>query len=73
MEREKRYDLADRTFRFASNARTFIKKLRKTIANVEDMKQFIRASGSVGANYIEARCVAGKSIFALNTYSKTGG
>jgi hypothetical protein len=28
--------------------------LPKTIANIEDGKQLIKASGSVGANYIEA-------------------
>lgn len=34
--------------------RIFVKKLKKTIANIEDSKQVIRSSGSVGANYIEA-------------------
>ena len=33
---------------------SFVKKLRKTIGNIEDGKQLIKASGSVGANYIEA-------------------
>ena len=54
MESEKKYDLEDRTLRFAKNVRAFVKKLRKTIANVEDSRQLIRASGSIGANYIEA-------------------
>ena len=27
----------------------------RTIANIEDVKQFVRASGSIGANYIEAK------------------
>ena len=54
MQREKQYDLEDRTLSFAKNVRGFVKKLRKTIANVEDAKQLIKASGSVGANYIEA-------------------
>ena len=54
MESDKRYDLGDRTFLFARSVRAFVKKLRKTLANVEDMKQLIRASGSVGANHIEA-------------------
>jgi four helix bundle protein len=38
---------------YAKNVRAFVKKLRVTIANIEDGKQLIRASGSVGANYIE--------------------
>jgi four helix bundle protein len=49
----KQYDLEDRTFEFAKKVRIFVKKLRKTIANIEDGKQVIKSSGSVGANYIE--------------------
>ncbi len=50
----KTYDLEDRTLKFAKNARTLVKKLSKTVWNLEDGKQLIKASGSVGANYIEA-------------------
>ncbi len=45
------YDLEDRTLAFAKRVRKFVKGLRKTLANIEDGKQLIRASGSVGANY----------------------
>ncbi len=48
------YDLEERTFQFAKNVRKWVKKLPVTIANIEDSKQLVRASGSVGANYIEA-------------------
>jgi len=48
----KPYDLEDRTFEFAKASRAFVKKLPMTIGNIEDAKQFIRASGSSGANYI---------------------
>ena len=48
------YDLAERTFQFAKAVRLFVKTLPKTIANIEDGKQLVRASGSVGANYREA-------------------
>lgn len=34
--------------------RRFCRKLRKDVGNIEDAKQLVRASGSVGANYIEA-------------------
>jgi four helix bundle protein len=34
--------------------REFVKTLPRSIANVEDIKQVVRSSGSVGANYIEA-------------------
>jgi len=50
----KHYDLEDRTLAFAKRVRAFVKNLRKTIANIEDIKQLLKASGSVGANYIEA-------------------
>ena len=47
------YDLEERTFQFAKAVRLFVKTLQKTIANIEDGKQLIKASGSVGANYRE--------------------
>jgi hypothetical protein len=50
----KLYDLEDRTFEFAKASRAFVKQLPRTVANIEDAKQFIRASGSVGADHIEA-------------------
>jgi len=48
------YDLEERTFQFAKAVRLFVKTLPKTMANIEDGRQLVRASGSVGANYIEA-------------------
>lgn len=51
----KPFDLEERTLLYAQSTRAFVKKLPKTIANYEDGRQLIRSSGSVGANYIEAR------------------
>ena len=45
------YDLEERTYQFAKDYRLFVKTLPKTTANIEDGKQLIKASGSVGANY----------------------
>jgi four helix bundle protein len=59
------YDLEERTFQFAKNVRIWVKSLPKTIANVEDIKQLIRASGSVGANYIEANESLSKKDFVF--------
>ena len=39
------YDLEERTFKFAKDARLFVKTLPKTIANIEDGKQLVKASG----------------------------
>lgn len=47
-------DLGERTFCFASNVRKLIKKIGHDSLPMEDYKQLIRSSGSVGANYIEA-------------------
>ena len=51
---EKVYDLELRTFNFAKDCRFLLKRMPKTIQVIEDGKQLIRSSGSVGANYIEA-------------------
>ena len=39
---------------FAEAVRAFVRDLPRTISNIEDVKQLIRASGSVAANCIEA-------------------
>ena len=64
---KKIYDLEERTFQFAKRVRVFIKKLPKTTANIEDGKQVIRSSGSVGANYIEANEALSKKDFLMRT------
>ena len=59
----RQYDLEERTELFAKKVRAFVKKLLKTIANIEDGKQLVKASGSVGANYIEANEALSKKDF----------
>ena len=61
----KQYDLEDRTLEFAKNVRVLVKKLNKSIANIEDGKQVVRSSGSVGANYIEANESLSKKDFIM--------
>jgi four helix bundle protein len=61
----KRYDLEDRTFEYAKKVRAFVKSLHKTLGNIEDVKQLIKASGSVGANYIEANESLTKKDFLM--------
>jgi four helix bundle protein len=61
----KQFDLEDRTFAFAERVRAFVKKLRKSTSNTEDGKQVVKASGSVGANYIEANESLSKKDFIL--------
>ncbi len=64
-ENSKQYDLEDRTLEFARRVRDFVKKLNKTIANIEDGRQLVKASGSVGANYIEANEALSKKDFVM--------
>jgi four helix bundle protein len=47
-------DLEERTAVFAESVRAFVRGIPRTISNIEDVKQLVRASGSVAANCIEA-------------------
>lgn len=60
-----RYDLEQRTFVFAQRIRRFVKQVPRGIANAVDSRQLVRASGSVGANYLEANDALGKKDFAM--------
>jgi four helix bundle protein len=64
-ENSKQYDLEERTFLFAKRVRDFVRRLPKDIANVEDSRQLVNASGSVGANYIEANEALSKKDFVM--------
>lgn len=48
-------DLIERTYVFALRARRFVNALPRTPSNYEDIRQLVRASGSVAANYIESQ------------------
>ena len=63
--RGKMYDLEERTYIFARDVRLFVKTLSSSIANIEDAKQVVRSSGSVGANYIEANEALSKKDFLM--------
>jgi len=64
-EPPKKYDLEERTFLFAKRARAFVKRLPRTISNIEDGRQLVKSSGSVGANYIEANEALSKKDFLV--------
>ena len=65
IQNPKKYDLEERTLKFSKQTREFVAKLSKTIALVEDSKQLVRSSGSVGANYIEANESLSKRDFVV--------
>ena len=58
-------DLEERTFRFAESVRAFVKQLPRSISNTEDVRQLVRASGSVAANWIEADEALSKKDFLM--------
>src|SRR5947209_998339 len=58
-------DLEDRTFEFAQSVRAFVKQLPRTVSNTEDVRQLVRASGSVAANWIEADEALSKKGFLM--------
>jgi four helix bundle protein len=58
-------DLEQRTFLFAESVRAFVKRVPRTIGNIEDVRQLVRASGSVAANWIEADEALSKKDFLM--------
>src|SRR4051812_18990911 len=48
-------DLVKRTFEFAEAVRLLVNRIPRTASNFEDIKQVVRSSGSVAANYLESQ------------------
>ena len=63
IQSKKKYNLEERCEDFACSVAGVVKKLPKTIENIEYGKQDIRSSGSIGANYIEANECLSKKDF----------
>lgn len=64
-QQNKKYDLEDRTKKFALSVRDYVKTLPRSVSNLEYGKQLIRSSGSVAANYIEANESLGDKDFKM--------
>ena len=64
-DKAKPRDLEERTFQFVQSIRAFVKQLPKTVGNAEDVRQLVRASGSVAANWIEADEALSKKDFLM--------
>ena len=45
----------ERTYRFARDVRLFVNRLPRVLSNYEDVRQVVRSSGSVAANYLESQ------------------
>jgi len=61
------YDLEERTFAFAKDVALYCRRMPGNISNNEYIKQVVRSSGSVGANYIEANESLSKKDFAMRS------
>jgi four helix bundle protein len=64
-ENSKPYDLEERTAVFARRVVHLSNDCHGLSATLRILKQFIRASGSIGANYIEANEAIGKKDFIM--------
>ena len=65
IQNSKQYNLEQRTQDFARRVRIFVQKIPRNTSNLEDGKQVIRSSGSIGANYIEANEALSKKDFIM--------
>lgn len=65
-DQETPYELGERTYQFARAVRAFVRTLKKTVDVIDDIRQVVRSSGSVGANYIEANESLGKKDLLLH-------
>lgn len=63
-KKERIYDLEERTYVFGRDVRLRLRKLKIDSYNESDIKQAVRSSGSVGANYIEANEALSKKDFS---------
>ncbi|MFH0814872.1 MAG: four helix bundle protein [Candidatus Falkowbacteria bacterium] len=57
------YDLENRTATFAKAVKEYVKSLPKIWSDVDYIKQILRSSSSVAANYIEANESLGRKDF----------
>ncbi|WP_367872657.1 four helix bundle protein [Luteolibacter sp. Populi] len=60
---EGKFDLEERTFQFALRIRQCVSTHRWTRGQWTDLKQLLRSSGSVAANYVEADNAASRPDF----------
>lgn len=60
-----KYDLEERTLNFAIKVRKYVSKVKFTSHSSDDLKQIVRSSGSIGANYVEGNLSLGDKDFLM--------
>jgi len=63
VQKERIYDLEERTAKFGEDIIEFVKKVPKNIVTIPLIDQLIRPGTSVGSNYCEADCAETKKNF----------
>ncbi len=63
-----KYDLEERTAKFAENIINFAKEIHKSQINLPLITQLVKAGTSVGANYCEANGASSKRDFRNKIY-----
>lgn len=63
MSNDKKFDLEERTSKFAEHILNFSKTVTKTIQTKPLLDQLIRAGTSIGSNYCEADCAESRKDF----------
>lgn len=66
--KNKEYDLEERTAKFAEDVIEFVKTLKRDDINRNIIIQLVRAATSIGANYCEANASSSKKDFRNKIY-----
>ena len=66
--KDKEYDLEERTAKFSEDIIGFIKNIRRDDINRNIISQLLRATTSIGANYYEANASSSKRDFRNKIY-----
>jgi four helix bundle protein len=62
-QKDKKYDLEERTAKFGEDIIEFAKKVPKNVITLPLITQLIKAETSVGSNYCEADCAESRKDF----------
>ena len=63
IEKQKIYDLEERTGLFGENIIVFAKQIPKNVVTIPLINQLVRSGTSVGSNYCEADCAESRKDF----------
>jgi len=63
MSNDKKYDLEERTSKFAENILELVKAVQKNLLTKPLLEQLIRSATSIGSNYCEADCAESRKDF----------